>query len=217
MKTTKLIAITLISATFLFSCQSKPTGANTSEVNTDEPETSTKLTKTGKYAIKSGIVEYKTQIMGMEVKQTLTFDDYGKLDVQEVEMEMMGVKVHTLSLSRDGFFYNIDMVQKTGTKMPGVNNANIDFQNLSEKMVKDMNLKKLGTEEFLGKTCDKMSIDYKAMSMTGTFLVYKGVPLMSDTDMGSMKMKLVAEKFIENPNVPASKFEIPADVTITEI
>jgi hypothetical protein len=40
---------------------------------------------------------------------------------------------------------------------------------------------------------------------------------MSDTDMGTMKMKLVAEKFIENPDIPASKFEIPADVTITEM
>jgi hypothetical protein len=217
MKTPKLIALTLISATILFSCQSKPSGANSSEVNTDEPETSTTLTQTGKYAIKSGIVEYKTQMMGMDVKQTLTFDDYGKLDVQEVEMEMMGVKVHTLTLSKDGYMYNIDMVQKTGTKMAGVNNANIDFQNLSEQMVKDMNLRKLGTEEFLGKTCDKMSIDYKAMSMTGTFLVYKGVALMSDTDMGTMKMKLVAEKFIENPDIPVSKFEIPSDVTIKEL
>jgi hypothetical protein len=166
----------------------------------------------GKYAIKSGIVEYKTQLMGMDVKQTLTFDDYGNLDIQEVEMETMGVKMHTLTLSRDGYIYTIDMVEKTGTKMKGVNNANIDFQNLSEQMVKDMNLKKLGTEEFLGRTCEKMSIDYAKMNMTGTFLVYKGVALMADTDMGSMKMKLIGEKFIENPDIPAKKFEVPADI-----
>jgi hypothetical protein len=216
MKTPRLIAIIILSATTVFyACKGKTTeAAASSDENSAVSDVST---PSGKYGLKSGIVIYKTQMMGMDVKQTMTFDDYGKLDVQEVEMEMMGVKVHTLTLSKDGYMYNIDMVQKTGTKMVGLNNTNIDFQNLSEKMVKDMNLKKLGTEEFLGKTCDKMSIDYKAMSMTGTFLVYKGVALMSDTDMGTMKMKLVAEKFIENPDIPASKFEIPADVTITEI
>ena len=47
-----------------------------------------------------------------------------------------------------------------------------------------MNLKKEGTEEFLGKTCEKMSIDYKKMQMKGNFLVYKGIALKMNTDMG---------------------------------
>ena len=54
------------------------------------------------------------------------------------------------------------------------------------------------------------------MKMKGTFLVYKGVALKSDTDMGTMKMKLIGEKFTENPEIPAEKFEVPADVIITE-
>jgi hypothetical protein len=29
-------------------------------------------------------------------------------------------------------------------------------------------------------------------------------------------MNLVADKFVENPEIPAGKFEIPADVIITE-
>jgi hypothetical protein len=37
-----------------------------------------------------------------------------------------------------------------------------------------------------------------------------------DADMGTMKMNLVGEKFIENPEIPASKFEVPADIKITE-
>jgi hypothetical protein len=83
-------------------------------------------------------------------------------------------------------------------------------------MVKDMNLKKEGTEEFLGKTCDKMSIDYKKMDMKGTFLVYKGISLKMNTDMGTTKMNMVGEKFTENPEIPAEKFEVPADIKITE-
>ena len=215
MKTNKLITLALLaSVALLFSCKSK-----TSETATPEnPAASETSTPKGKYAIKSGIVQYKTEMMGMEVMQTLTFDNYGKKEATDVEMEMMGVKVHTVNLTKDGFIYNLDMVKKTGTKSPEVNiaNASIDFENLTEEMVKEMELKKLGTEEFLGKTCEKMSIDNKKMGMKGTFLVYKGVALKSETDLGSMKMNLLAEKFEENPTIPAEKFEVPSDIKIME-
>jgi hypothetical protein len=216
MKTNKLIALALLSsATLLFSCKSK---TSESAATLENPAASETSTPKGKYAIKSGIVQYKTEMMGMEVMQTLTFDDYGKKEATDVEMEMMGVKLHTVNLTKDGFIYNLDMVKKTGTKSPEINmaNASIDFENLTEEMVKEMELKKLGTEEFLGKTCEKMSIDNKKMGMKGTFLVYKGVALKSETDMGSMKMNLLAEKFEENPTIPAEKFEVPADIKITE-
>jgi hypothetical protein len=81
--------------------------------------------------------------------------------------------------------------------------------------MKDMNIKKIGTEVFLGKTCDKMSIDYKDIKMKGTYLVYKGIPLSMDSEIGTMKMKMDAEKLVENPNVPADKFDIPADIVFT--
>jgi hypothetical protein len=216
MKTNKLIALALLStATLLFSCKSKTSETSATPENPAASETSTPK---GKYAIKSGIVQYKTEMMGMEVMQTLTFDDYGKKEATDVEMEMMGVKIHTVNLTKDGFIYNLDMVKKTGTKSPEVNmaNASIDFENLTEEMVKEMELKKLGTEEFLGKTCEKMSIDNKKMGMKGTFLVYKGVALKSETDLGSMKMNLLAEKFEENPTIPAAKFEVPSDIKIIE-
>jgi hypothetical protein len=214
MKKSLLIVFVLV---IIFSCKNTP---STKEANSDTKEVSTTNANVSKerYAIKSGIVEYNTQVMGMDVKQTMTFDNYGKQDIQEVEMDMMGTKIHTVTLTRDGYIYNLDMVKRTGTKsiVTSMNNANIDFENLSDEVIKEMDLKKLGTEEFLGKTCEKMSIDYKKGGMKGTYLVYKGVALMVDTDMGSMKMKLVAEKFIENPEIPATRFEIPSDITITE-
>jgi len=213
MKTTKLITLALVAtATLLFSCKSKT--SETASVTDSNTEVATATPK-GKYAIKSGIVEYNTRMMGMDMKQTLTFDDYGQKEATDVEADMMGVKIHTVTITKDGFIYTLDMEKKTGTKISG-KSPDIDFENLSEEMVKDMNLKKEGTEEYLGKTCEKMSIDYTKMKMKGTFLVYKGVALKSDTDMGSMKMNLIAEKFEENPSVPASKFEIPADIKIIE-
>lgn len=213
MKTNKLINLAImVSLMVLFSCKSKTsepaaTGENPAEAASSTPK--------GRYAIKSGIVEYKTQVMGMDMKQTLTFDDYGQKEATDMEAEMMGVKIHTVTITKDGFIYTLDLEKKTGTRING-KSPNIDFENLSEQMVKDMNLKKEGTEVFLGKTCEKMSIDYTKMKMKGSFLVYKGVALQSDIDMGTMKMKLAGEKFEENPSIPASKFEIPADIKITE-
>ena len=219
MKTNRFNVLSIMALVIvLFACQGKtpkqtaPTTANENPTEVVKPSTK------GKYAIKSGIVEYKTQMMGMDMKQVLTFDDYGKIEMTEVVMEMMGMKTHSVTLTKDGFVYVFDLVKKTGTKNPfyGGGSQNIDFENMSKEMVKDMNLKKEGTEEFLGKTCEKMSVDYEKMKMKGSFLVYKGIALKMDTDMGTVKMNLVADKFVENPEIPAGKFEIPTDVVITE-
>jgi hypothetical protein len=211
MKTNQLFALAFMATlTLLFSCKSK-----TSETSPTMENPAATETPKGRYAIKSGIVEYKTQVMGMDMKQTLTFDDYGQKEATDMEADMMGVKIHTVTITKDGFIYTLDMEKKTGTKISG-KSPDIDFENLSEEMVKDMKLKKEGTEEFLGKTCEKMSIDYEKMNMKGVYLVYKGIPLMVDTDMGTMKMKLIGEKFEENPSIPAEKFEVPADIKIIE-
>ncbi len=202
-----------------FSCNNKlPEAeiANIEQIVTETVDNSTKQAPKGRYAIKSGIVEYKTEVMGMLAKQTLIFDDYGQKEIQDVEMTTMGIKIHTVTIYKDGYVYTLDMEKKTATKQKGVS-PNIDFENLSEEMVKDMNLKKEGTEDVAGKTCDKMSLDYKKYNMTGFFSLYKGVPLKVDANMGTMKMKLIAEKFLENEPIAIEKFEIPSDFKIKEL
>lgn len=221
----KTVLALLMVLLFLVSCQNQDSSNKVSDNKapgvTPKAETAPKAepvmeTPKGKYELKSGIVVYKTQMMGMEVKQTLSFDDYGKKEATDIMMEMMGTKIHTVTITKEGYVYTLDMVNKTGTKAPAnpKNNANIDFQNLSREMEKEMNLKKEGTETFLGKTCEKISIDYAKMQMKGSFLVYKGVALKVDTDMGTLKMNLTAQGFEENPQIPAEKFEIPADIII---
>jgi hypothetical protein len=200
------------------SCQNQTSKNETSTDNALSEKITSKEKENvkGRYAIKSGIVEYKTQMMGMEMKQILTFDDFGNKEKTDIEMEMMGTKIHNITITKDGFIYTLDMESKTGKKIVG-NSPNIDFENLSEEMVKDMNLKNLGTEQFLGKTCEKMSIDYVKLNLKGFYLLYKGVPLKIDTEMGSTKMKLDAEKFVENPQIPDAIFEIPSDIVLSEV
>jgi hypothetical protein len=171
------------------------------------------VTKKGKYGIRSGIVEYKTTVMGMDANQTLFFDDYGAKEATQVEMDMMGMKIRTYTLTKDGTVYNFDPDKKTGTKSTlSAQSGTVDFENISQEVQKEMKLKKVGEENFLGKTCDKFTIDYEKMKMTGDYLVWKGIALKTNVDMGSMKIALYALKVEENVVIPAEKFEIPADI-----
>lgn len=216
MKVINFFAISiLLTSSLLISCKNKTVETVTEK--TKRVELAKEAPK-GKYAIKSGIVEYKTSMMGMDAKQILTFDDFGNKEMTEVKMDMMGNKFHTVTLNKDGFVYNYDLIKKIGTKTPLkiVKTPDIDFENMTKEMMQDMNMKKLGNEKFLGKNCEKVSIDYKKMQMKGNYLIYMGIPLKVNTDLGTMKMNLLAERIIENPSIPADKFKVPADVKISE-
>lgn len=205
----KLLIPLLSIALILTGCKSK----NSNAAANDQKGESSTITKKGKYAIKSGTVQYKTQVMGMEAIQTMMFDDYGAKEKTVVEMEMLGIKSQTTTITKDGFTYSYDTEKKTGTKTVEVTqSSNIDFENLTEEIKKDMKLEKIGEENFLGKSCDKYSIDYEKLKMKGTYLVWKGVPLKTNIDMSSMKIALEAIKFTEDPSFSASEFEVPADI-----
>lgn len=211
--------IHLIAASIIFlaavSCKTKNT---TAEPLADEEKTEVTAGKgKHKYEIKSGIVEYKTQTMGTNVVQTLYFDDYGAKETNEMVMEIAGIKSNTRTIMKDGYMYNLDLTTKTGTKAkPFSTGSDINFNELSDEMIKRMNLKKTGSEDFAGKNCDKYTIDYKDLAMKGTFLVWKGVALKSEVDLSTMKTTMEVKNFEENADVPAEIFEIPADFTITE-
>ncbi len=190
----------------MLSCNSKPASEN------GQTETGLKTGK-GKYVMKSGMVEYKTQVMGMEATQTMYFEDYGAKETQDVAMEMMGMKINTITVMKDGFSYNYDPDKKTGTKTSLTGRTdNIDFENLTEEIQKEMKIEKIGTEKFLDKTCTKYSINNEKLNMKGSYLVWKGIALKTNVDMGGMKILLEATKITENADIPAEKFEIPADI-----
>lgn len=125
---------------------------------------------------------------------------------------MMGVKVHNITVNKDGMAYNYDPDKKTGNKMSLSPTQNIDFSNLTEEIKKEMKLEKTGEEDILGKPCIKYSINYDKYKMKGFFWVWEGLPLKTEIDMAGIKVNLEAVKVEENVPVPAEKFEIPTDV-----
>lgn len=211
MKTTKFFPLfALIMLLALFSCKNKT--ATTSAGNNEEKSAVENLSK-GKYAIKSGIVEYKANVINMEQTQTITFDDYGAKQVTQAKMEMMGMKINQYTLIKDGYIYSFNKEKKTGTKHPvAAEKSDIDFQNLTEEIKEKMKIKKIGEETFLGKPCVKYSIDNEKLKMKGVYWVWNGIALKMDVDMGGMKMVLETVKIEENPNIPANTFDVPSDI-----
>ena len=162
--------------------------------------------------------------MGMKMPSVLYFDDYGRLEATESkhELEMMGMKtfVHTLNIQKDGYMYNIDLVEKTGTKtkVPTgmVDAKGMDFSKLTESMMKEMEITQGGHETVLGKKCDVFEMDSKKMGIKGRFLVWENIMLKSESEMGTIKVLSMATKMEDNVSVPADKFMVPSDIEITE-
>ena len=200
------ILLTFLSVVLFVSCNRKPAPAG-------QAESAGETAAGGKFGIKSGIVEYKTNMMGFEASQILYFDDHGAREANEIVMEMMGTKMRTHTITKDGYTYNFDPEKKTGSKMalssgPG----QINFNDLSEEIVKEWNLKEEGKETFLDKECLKYSAEHKAMNMKGSYWVWKGIALKMEMDMATSKMVMEAVSLMENVEIPAGKFEVPADI-----
>ncbi len=205
MKTKVLLAF--LAVLLLSSCNRKP--AQDGKATDATSETGPK----GKYTLKSGIVEYKSTMMGFDASQTLYFDDYGNKEVTESHMDIMGTKTTNVMLAKDGTMYNFDPENKTGMKSPSMPQMNqLNFEALTDEVTKEWNLKEEGKETFLGKECIKYSMNNPNMNMKGTYWVWKGIALKTEVEMATSGMVMEATNIQENVAVPAEKFEIPADI-----
>jgi hypothetical protein len=200
-----LMAMTIVSCKNKTSDKSQP-----SEVK--DQAVAASITTKGKYSVKSGIVEYKIEMMGMNGTQTLYFDNYGNTEANLTALDVMGTKSESVTITKDGTVYNFVPANKTGSKTTAMAGASVNFENLTDQVIKEWNLKKEGRENILGKECDKFSMDNQAMSMKGYYWVWKGVALKVDATISTVKMQMDATIFQDNVNIPAEKFDIPADI-----
>jgi len=210
----KTILLFVAAATLIFSSCKNDSKSDAAKGSDSTKTAVVDKTPKGKYSLKSGIVEMKSQVMGMEQKQVLFFDEYGAKECIEVTASMFGQKIHNLNINKDGYAYSVDMVKKTGTKIKIPTDAAINFNDLGKGIAKDMNIKKVGTETALGKTCDKYTIDYKKQQMKGYYLVWNGIALKTELTMMGMKTVVEVTKINENASIPADKFEIPKGIKI---
>lgn len=174
----------------------------------------------GKYAIKSGILQMKATTLGISQDITIYFDDFGDREMTDINVSMLGVKTHQMVISDSGNLYTIDLDKKTGYKIKA-DTQNIEkpedfnFLKLTEKNVKDFQIKKEGQAQFLDRLCDIYKVNNSKFN--GTFYVWKGIALKTEANAMNMKTTIEVKKIEENVKIPADKFKIPDGVKISDI
>lgn len=171
------------------------------------------------YGVKSGIITMEMDMMGQAIVQQIYFDDFGAK--QATVSEFGGNKMRTIVL--DGQNVMINEAEKTATRMPamgfGGGRATINYNNLTEQVMKDNKIKELGQETIAGKACKKYSVtmDMMGQSMEQNVWVYKGVVLKTASESEFGAMGQTATKFEENVTVPASMFTVPEGITVQDM
>jgi hypothetical protein len=181
------------------------------------------------FDVKSGKIEYKIEGKTKGTK-TLWFDDYGRYQyehtVTSTKMFGMTTKTESLKIRDKEWMYDINLVDKTGTKMH-VDKANEmlnvttdvttdeQLKKFGEDVQKNMDIKDGGTETLLGRSCKVTT----SGSLNSKTCEYKRIFLKTTVDLGSMlgASNEEAISFEENISIPASKFTVPSGIPIQEI
>lgn len=175
--------------------------------------------------LKSAIYETEMEMPhGMGVTSTkVQFDDYGKKSRTEMKSTISfggNAKLSSVnSILTDGYVYTWQSGTKTGSKIKidesKFDPKNTDFAQLSEEMKAKLNYKDEGTETLNGKECRVGS--FNAEQMKGKIWMWKQIPVQMQMDMMGNTLTSKLKNLEENPSFPAGTFDIPADITFSEL
>lgn len=174
---------------------------------------------TKKILLKSVIIHMKSSTFGMTQNIVMYMDDYGKKQFTEVTQKMLGKEIRQCSVSDSLYMYSFSPEDKTGkrTKIGNKGPDNINFNAITREMAKELNLKKNGTTELLGRTCDVYTMEIASAKLKGTYYIWKGIPLKTVSSVAGISITMEATKIEENAVIPPEKFEIPKDINFEEV
>ena len=181
------------------------------------------------YGVKSGVYTMSMAFGDNEMITEYYFDNYGLKTAQVQEgggMMGMGQEGKTRTITdKDGATIRINDEAKTATKFPaggpmggfGGGRAQINWNNLTDQVKKDNNIKELGKETIAGKECTKYSMTTEGFQgpQEQTVWIYKGIQLKNEMSSDFGTFGSTCKKF-EEKDVPASMFEVPAGVKVEE-
>ncbi|MFO7897027.1 MAG: hypothetical protein R6U84_08850 [Candidatus Cloacimonadales bacterium] len=174
------------------------------------------------FGVKSGKLVYELS-GSVSGTKTIWFDDYGSLRRTELQSETT-VKIfgmanttteHNLTIMDGEYLYSVDLQDNSGIKqaMPDLTAelrvagmSDTDKQDFFDEILANLGGEKLGTEKFLGRTCDLITI------MGSKSWIYQGITLKSETSIMGITNNETAIIFEENIKVPADKFVVPANI-----
>ncbi len=171
-----------------------------------------------KIGLKSAIIHMTSKAMGLTQQIIIYMDDYGKKQTTEVTQELMGKKITQYSINDGEWVYSYSPQTKKGqkTKVNMDNPDNINFNAITKEMAEKFKLKKTGTAKILDRDCDVYSLEFDKAKLKGTFYIWKGIPLKTESEVSVMKVVMEATKIEENVTISPDKFVVPKDIVFTE-
>lgn len=184
-----------------------------------------------RYGVKSGKITTSMEMMGQAVIQEVYFDDYGAK--QASISNFNGRKMRNINV--DGRMIMVNDEEKTAVEMPmggrmgggpmgggprgGGRDEQIDWENLTEKVIRKNRIKENGEEEIAGKTCKVYTYTVMMMGQARkqTVWIYKGITMKTSmkTDFGEMGQTVVALE--EDIEIDPAMFTVPEGVTIEKM
>ena len=223
MKKIKFPAFAILIAFIAISCNNSSSTSNADDKVKDMAAEAASM--------KSYVIEYKMVMSAEQVKSTTAMTQWidmgnDRFAMESVtETEMMGTKQSSKSLIIDDgeWSYMVDPATKSGFKSKSgegeddpTDRIKSDDEVTFRQMIEKEGGKVLANENFLGKDCivvEMIEKDDDGKAMPTKMWYYKGIPLKMTNSVYTME----AIKFEENVPIPASRFEVPAGITMSEM
>jgi len=173
-----------------------------------------------RYEIQSGKLIMTSRVMGFEQEVTVTFDEYGLLECTDVISNIMGITSHSKQIRKDGYYYVIDMNKKTGTRKNLGDEStpeNINFSNLSDRIIKDLNLIQKENEIYLDKDCNVWTMHHPTLNLRGKYYIWKGISLKTEMTAQGISIDMFTKSMETDIAIENIIFEVPEGVVITDI
>jgi hypothetical protein len=202
-------SVLLLSAAILTSCGSK--SGETSSVSENKKTEASQI-----FPIEKGIIYRTSNASGFKTEEKIYFDQWGKRQATEMQMDMGVVKVHNLRIERDDEVWDINMTEKIGThykkRMP-VNPLGMDLEKeITAEMKKAAQIHSISNTTFLGFQCKKVVMGDPKME----YIMYGNILMKASGKMMGMEYSVEVSK-IDKSAPPADIFNVPNGIKIQEI
>ena len=180
---------------------------------------SEKIPDYARFGLQSGVIVMESETMGMKQFITMYFRDWGKEMTNEIQMNVMGQKLHIISVVKDGWIFEADLISKKGTKkqIDTMSYDQLNYLNIEDNMqMKGFEIKKTGQTEILNRQCDEYSISMKQQGLEVKTAVWKGITVRSEAKVMGMTVKINVTDIQENVEIPDEKFEVPNDIVFED-
>lgn len=208
MKTFQFLT-SIVLASMLISCGGKtsnPSTSNDSASVASQEQATAAAPSIKKYPIKSGIITFDNDMMGIIQKSVLYFDDYG---MKEADEKYDGNAVKEVAICDGKKRYTANFETKTAYEIGDCYRGiayKFDWDEIS-KADQKYKVKKGPNMTIAGKDCESYSME--ATEYPSTFAGWNNICLYQETKskFGTVTMKAVK---VEEVDVPAEKFQVPA-------